>query len=285
MDDNSLGGGNSGMSIEDPLDVSEAIVAAEERADSPLAKYAPDLAGIGEVVPVELLPDALSHTALAVKSLVSVFGWAVRKREEERRRYLADTVRDELKRVRAKLEQLDQEYRRFVQDEFWGLVTDGLQKAERTRSTSRIARIAKILANAAIEGPTRPADMTEELMRIAVELDDEDTRVLAELVRGQRDQLQPGSGIVDHESANNYWRSGNARQLQGRDGGPATRLGITDGQFQSHCAKLQSYGLILHVPPNSMKVAPGVVPYSILQKAIDFIDAVQTREEQGGATA
>ena len=31
--------------------------------------------------------------------------------------------------------------------------------------------------------------------------------------------------------------------------------------------------------------APGVVPYSILQKAIDFIDAVQTREEQGGLTS
>ena len=264
------------MPIDDPLDAAEAGVNSDERVDSPLAKYAPDLAGVAEALPVELLPPGLSHVALTVKSLSTAFGWLVRKREEERRRHLADTLRDELKRVRARLEEFEEEYRRFVQGDFWDLVTDGLQKAERTRSRTRIVRIAKILANAAVAGPSRIADMTEELMRIAMELDDEDARVLAELVRGQREQLLPGVGRVDHESANNYWRSGIAREFQATDRGPAIRLGIIEGQLQSHCAKLQAYGLIVQVPPNPMKIGAGVVPYSVLQKAIELVEAIRS---------
>ena len=160
------------------------------------------------------------------------------------------------------------------------LRADGLQKAERTRSKDRIARIAKILANAAVRGSSRPADLTEELMRIAMDLDDEDVRVLAELVNGQRDQLQPGVGRVDHESANNYWRSGVAREFRGIDGGPAVRLRITEGKLQSHCAKLQGFGLIVQVPPNPMKISAGVVPYSVLQMALDFVDGVQSRNAE-----
>jgi hypothetical protein len=269
------------MSIDDPLDAAEARVAADERFESPLSKFAPDLAEVAEALPLDLLPPTLSTVAVAVKSLSGALGWRVRKREEERRRYLADALREELRRVRAKLEQLDQEYSRFIQGDFWDLVTDGLQKAERTRSAARIARIAKILANAAIEGPFRPADMTEELMRIAMDIDDEDARVLAELVHGQREQLPPGTGRVDHESANNYWRCGSAKEFQGMDHGPAIRLGISEGQLQSHCAKLQAYGLIVQVPPNPMKIAPGVVPYSVLQKAVDFVDAIRSPSAEG----
>jgi hypothetical protein len=264
------------MAIDDPLDAAEAGVAADQRSDSPIAVYAPNLAEVAEAVPIELLPPGLSHVAQVFKSLSAAFGWTVRKREEERRQYLADTLRDELRRVRAKLEELDEEYRRFVQGEFWDLVTDGLQKAERTRSANQIARIAKILVNAAIEGPSRPADMTEEFMRIAMDVDDKDADVLGELVRGQRNRLLPGVGRVDHESANNYWRSGIAKEFRATDGGPAIRLGITEGQLQSHCAKLQAFGLIVQVPPNPVKVGAGVIPYSVLQKAIDFVEAIRS---------
>lgn len=101
--------------------------------------------------------------------------------------------REELKRVRAKLERLAEEHKRFVESEFWTLVTDGLQKAERTRSMNRIGRIAKILANAAVEGPSKPADMTEELMRVAMDTNDEDACVLAKVVNGQRGPMLPGA--------------------------------------------------------------------------------------------
>lgn len=113
-------------------------------------------------------------------------------------------------------------------------------------------------------------------MRIAMDVDDDDARVLAELVRGQRERLVPSTGRVDDESANNYWRSGIANEFRATDAGPAIRLGINEGQLQSHCAKLQAYGLITQVPPKPMKVAPGVLPYSVLQRAIDFVDAIQS---------
>jgi hypothetical protein len=264
------------MAIDDPLDAAEASVAMDRITDSPLTRYATDLADVAKILPAECLPPGLPQVAAFAKSLTAAFGWIVRKQEEERRQYLSDTLRDELKRVRSKLEQLGEEHKRFVKGEFWTLVTDGLQRAERTRSINRIARIAKILANAAVEGPSKPADMTEELMRVAMDIGDEDARVLAELVHGQRDQMLPGTGGVDYESANNYWRSGIAKEFCAADGGPASRLGVTQGQLQSHCAKLQAFGLIVQVPPNPMKIGSGVVPYSVLRKAIDFVDAIRS---------
>jgi hypothetical protein len=267
------------MRIDDPLDAAEGQIAAEERTDSALAKYAPDLADIAEALPVELLPSGLPKAIFTLKSLVAALGWRVRKREEDRRRYMADTLRDELRRVRSRLEQLDEEYQRFVQGEFWDLVLDGLQKAERTRSFSRITRIARILANTTVDRPLKTGDETEEIMRVAMDLDDDDIRVLAELVRGQKDSLDEASGRVNHEAANNYWRSGIAGQLT--DGkNPAARLGMSEGEIQSHCAKLQAYGLIVQVQRNDMKLAQGIVPYSVLRRAVDFVNAIRSATEQ-----
>ncbi len=267
------------MRIDDPLDAAESQIAAEERTDSALAKYAPELADIAKAVPVELLPTGLSGAIPLLRSLTAALGWRVRKREEGRRRYMADTLKDELRRVRGRLEQLDDEYRRFVQGEFWDLVLDGLQKAERTRSLSRITRIARILANATADRPLKTGDQTEELMRVAMDLDDDDIRVLAEIVRGQRGSLDEASGRVNQEAANNYWRSGIAEQLT--DGKtPAARLGMSDGEIQSHCAKLQAYGLIVQAPRNDMKLPLGIIPYSVLRRAVEFVEAIRAAAEQ-----
>jgi hypothetical protein len=267
------------MKIDDPLDAAESQIAAEERTDSALAKYAPDLADIAEALPVELLPPGLSQAFSALKTLTAGLGWSVRKREEDRRRYMADTLRDELRHVRGRLEQLDEEYRQFVHGEFWDLVLDGLQKAERTRSLSRITRIARILANATVDRPLKSSDETEETMRVAMDPDDDDIRVLAELVRGQKKSLDEASGRVNQEAANNYWRSGIAEQLT--DGkNPAARLGMSEGEMQSHCAKLQAYGLIVQVPRNDMKLPLSIVPYSVLRRAVEFVDAIRSVAEQ-----
>jgi len=272
------------MRIDDPLDAAEGQIRAEERTDSVLAKYAPDLADVAEAIPTELFPHGLSGAASVLKSVAAALGCRVRKQEEDRRRYMADTLRDELRRVRGKLEQLDDEYRRFVQGEFWDLVLDGLQKAERTRSRSRITRIARILANSTVDRPLKTGDQTEEIMRVAMDLDDDDVRVLSELVRGQRDRLQTGTGRVDQESANNYWRSGIAEQLA--DGvAPAARLGMSEGDIQGHCSKLQAYGLIVQIPRNDFKIPLGVVPYAVLRKAVEFVDAIRSIGDQSEATA
>jgi hypothetical protein len=125
----------------------------------------------------------------------------------------------------------------------------------------------------------KTGDETEETMRVAMDLADDDIRVLAELARGQKDSLDEASGRVNQEAANNYWRSGIAEQLT--DGkSPAARLGMSKGEMQSHCAKLQAYGLIIQVPRNDMKLPLGIVRYSVLRRAVEFVDAIRSVGEQ-----
>jgi hypothetical protein len=267
------------MAIDDPLDAAQGRIEAERRAESPLAPYARDLSDIVEALPTELAPVGMSAAVAVGKTIwVGAAQW-LRRMEEERRRYLVDVLVDEFKWLRDRVSTLNDHHVRFIRKEFPELVLAALQRAERTRASERIVRMARVLGQSARRGPSLTPDTVEELLRVSMDLDEDDVCVLGELVRGQREQFSPQSGSVNAEAANNYWGCGEASHFSGIGRTPAIVLAIPDGHLRSHCAKLQAYGLIVQVPPNITKVGPGVTPYAILQKAIDFIDAIQTSDE------
>jgi hypothetical protein len=267
------------MAIDDPLDAAQERIDAERRAESLLTPYAGDLADVVEVLPAELAPMDISATVAVGKAIwVGATRW-LRRTEEERRRYLVEVLVGEFKWLHGRVSTLKNDHVRFIREEFPGLVLAALQKAERTRAAERIARMARVLGQSARCGPSLAADTVEELLRVSTDLDEDDVCVLGELVRGQREQFSRQTGSVNAEAANNYWGCGDASHFSGVGRTPATVLAIPDGHLRSHCAKLQAYGLIVQVPPNITKVGPGVTPYAILQKAIDFIDAIQTSDE------
>src|SRR5207237_573175 len=134
------------------------------------------------------------------------------------------------------------DHRRFLVEEFPSLVLDATTKAEDLAFKTRIARIAQILASAAEAGPSRSADYTEEMMRVAMALSDADVMVLAEVDNVQAKEIAP-TGYVPNELVNDAWRDS-----------PPEVSGLNDGQIQSICAKLQSFGLVTRVDRNPSKL-------------------------------
>jgi hypothetical protein len=266
------------MSVDDPIEAAEAVVANERRTDSALARFAGNLSEIADVLPVESIA-ALGPMAGAAFAGLKAFGGYVRRLEGERRQYLVDVLKEELLRVRAKVEHLDDAFQAFVEQDFLPLVLDGLQMAEQTRSKEKIRRLAKVLAHAVEFGPQAKADQTEEMMRVAAALSDEEVQLLGAIYSGQIQHYQVNGGRVDPESANNFWANVDAAGYpQPNAANPVTHWSNA-GRVQSICAKLQSFGLITQVSPNRMKVSPGGIPYALLQNGKDFIEYIRGSAE------
>jgi hypothetical protein len=151
------------------------------------------------------------------------------------------------------------------------LVLDGFRRAEQTRAKDRIKRIATILANAAVTDPIPEADEVEEMMRIAMELSDRDILPLRELlahypltlIEPIRSRLIRGQGI-------RAW-----------DEVPWDKLGFSEHEIESTCAKLQSFGLLAVVDrPAHMDTSTFSVPVhanELLQKGRRFVQFVSQR--------
>jgi hypothetical protein len=268
------------MNIEDPQKALEAQIEAEERAESPLIRFIPALADVFGALPIDLSGKLLSKGA----------AWWIRRNRDERIRTLIETLSNELRWAKEQLQNLSDAHERFIEQDLPELVLDAFEKAEQVRSRERIKRIARIVANAAVAGPSRPADITEELTRVAMSLDDSDVVVLSELVRGQRTEFIKSLETVPGEAVNNYWRTGDiaskdkpvqqilSRPLQtaGSLSGVAVRLQIAEGELHARCAKLQGAGLLVQVNRNEIKNPPGTLPYAILGRAIEFVEAIRS---------
>jgi len=262
------------MAIDDPLDAAENRVAAEQRAEFALAPYGRDLCDILYALPTSLLPTGFAGFLDIGKGFVGGAAWWLRRTEDERRRYLVEVVVQELRWLKNQFTNLTEEHRRFVQEELPALMLDGLQKAERTRSRERLARMGKVLGASAKNGPAMMADEVEELLRISMDLDDSDVKVLGALVAGQRKLVSVATGMVPAGLVNRFWQqAGYLSDSSGRSA-IAEQVGISDGALQSACAKLQAYGLLVQVERDESKLPRGTILYAILPRAVIFIDAI-----------
>jgi hypothetical protein len=253
------------MASDKPLDAIETQIRAEERTDLPL-------------VPAVLLENLPWGIGQAFRKFVA-------KQKDERGAAYLKTLSDELSYLGGKVESVARAQARFSDDDFRSLVLDAWQKAEEARTLRRIQQIARIIANAATAAKPDPRNVTEELTRIAMDLDDVDVRVLDELVRRQDTAFAPSSGRVNDEAANDFWRTGHAAsRIPGSHDRFTTfseRLDISEGELQSRCAKLQSFGLVVQVERRPDRNPPGIIPYAVLARGIEFVKAIKSL---GGAT-
>jgi hypothetical protein len=261
------------MPIEDPLDASEQAIADEQRSESPLSRFVPNLAQLASIIPSTGIP----FVELA-KSALRGAGFWISKQEASRREYLIECLSDELRRVRGKLESLEESYQRFVRDECFPLVLDGLQKAEQTPNRNRIRRIAAILAHAFELGPAKSGETAEEMMRIAMLLSDDDVVVLRALYEGQKAHYNPHLGMTAYEQINDFWRLLDGSVMPNGEPEIPTLRRFPVGQVQGICAKLQSLGLVVQVERNKLKVSNGTIPYGILANAVKFVEYIQSSE-------
>jgi len=256
------------MAIDKPLDAIKTTFEAEERASSPLARYISPASEVLGLIP------GLNLGVAAVAKAASIF---MEKQSKDRFEAMLSVLEDEMERVNAKLAdigKMDQDREKF-QQEFPNLVLDGLRKAEQTRGKDRVQRLGHVLGHAYQEGPRRPLDLAEELMRVAMSLDEQDILVLSWLCNGLRQYYSTVTGQVDHEHTNSFWGQVDQQGRTHTQGMPIVPQGMANGDVMSCCAKLQGFGLVVQVRQNSSKVAPSTLPYAPLKRGYEFLEYIQ----------
>lgn len=187
----------------------------------------------------------------------------------DRLRVMLETCMNEVRRHEDEIDILErslsaQEFQRRV-DLATNLLVDATRKAVNTRAMERVKRIGLILANGITEPKLTDADKVEEMMRVAMELGDNDVRYLSELVRIEGEQVAR-EGRVTRYSAHSTWEQG----FWG------TRL---ESELDSVFSKLESYGLVARIaPPNNLNVmADFQNRYVLLKKGLRFVDLIQQK--------
>jgi hypothetical protein len=241
------------MAIDDPLGAAEDLIASDERQRSRITELSQDLVAVAKCIP--------GAQAFAVPAELVLH--RLNQRSRENRDYLLDVLTEELKRIRGKVEHLSED-RQFIEHDYMELVLDGLKRAESLRSKDRIARIAKILAHSADAGTTKPADETEEMMRVAMDLTDQDVAVLREIDRAQAKILEWNRDTAPLDPVNDAWRDD-----------PPKVEGMLPAAMVSACEKLQSFGLVTRVDRNNFKLKLSVTPYGLLTKGHDFVEYIR----------
>jgi len=258
------------MSIDHPPDAIQALNASDDRQRSPVSKQAKYFLEVAKL----FAPPGAGFILGAAKVVADLIG----RREEANRREFLDSVAEELKYRAGQIQTLvaeSAEHRRFMEEEMPGLLLDAVRRAEQARARERIARMARILLRAAELGPVDGADFAEEMLRIAMDLDDRDVIVLREIDRAFAGcDLRGGRGKIGRTQVLQTWRFA-----------VVNRLTLKQGEVLSVCLKLQSYGLIEAVEDrskNNLDEEP--LPFGLLQKGRAFVEYVRSAGEELNAT-
>jgi hypothetical protein len=244
------------MAIDDPLSAAKNQIQAEERNDE-LAlprELATRVAG--------LLPGPLSDI---VKS-------ALQRDEAERSWYLLHVLEQELVYLRERVQKLqdtDDEHRRFMKEEFPPLLLEGFRKAAQTRAKSRIRRIAAILSSSISNASIASPDETEEFLKIATELSERDVWLLQEISRLQGNFVT-GDGM---RLSSKTWAHADLRRFG---------MGVPD-VFEIG-PKLESFGLVRETDESRRATSsPKPWPYALLPKGSRFIRCIHLSAEADAA--
>ena len=242
------------MAIDDhPIDALRKRFEIEDSLDSPVVRRVAESMGS---IPLERIPVAGDFLRRLREAIT-----AHHKRDNaERVDLMMETYGEEIKKLDEKLGEVENLRSRI--DELADLVVDGARKAEATRAKERIKRIGTILANATVAAAS--TDSVEEMMRIAMNLGDEDVAVLRELVRIEGDQLRK-NGRLDRYNAHQLWEH-------------ARWNFSVESELVGVCSKLESYGLLERLaPPNNQNILADIESrFKLLHKGLRFSDFIKS---------
>jgi len=183
--------------------------------------------------------------------------------ESKRSEYLLECVIQDLRWLRDKLDELSKSQKEYLETDWVPLLMDADRKARATRARTRIERIARIVCSPIGSEPLPPGDETEEMMRIAMELSDEDVLVLRAVAEAW-DHYQHLPAHAMHVVT--------MPEVKGIPGGSV--LGI--------CGKLQSLGLIVNPEVRAKALREGSYPtgggFVPLKRAEVFLRAIAGHE-------
>ena len=253
------------MPIDDKLAQAKNLVDSDERQRSVGLGIATELLRLFNSVPV--LKDAIASASKPLQFLLE----CVQKWREENTRYLVDVIIERVQELGVEVQSLSLSNKAFIESEWVKLVLDGVAKAQQARAKERVKRFGQILAHAFVQGERKAPELTEELLRVAAGVDEDDIRVLSWLCDGMKDKYDRVTGQVDFESANDFWGQVDLHGRTRSRGEPPVLAGLSMGDLMSCCAKLQAFGLTVQVRQNQSKVAPATLPYSPLRRGYEFL--------------
>jgi hypothetical protein len=143
------------------------------------------------------------------------------------------------------------------------LMLEAARRAESTRAKERVKRIGLVLANTVVESKSIDADEAEEMMRVAMELSDEDIKFLRELIKIEGSLLQSADHIPRYDA-----------YLKWQEGFWGDRI---DTEIDSKFSKLESYGLVSRLaPPNNLNATADFQNrYVLLRKGMRFVSLIR----------
>jgi hypothetical protein len=227
------------MSIDDPLQVAQALVAHDERQTSVVTGFVVQLLELVDLPGITLIDSALQRRRIANMKL------------------LMDTLSKDMTTLHHS-QSITKEQMKYLREEFPSLVQDALLKAQFVRGNERIQRIAGILMHSVEVAPRSEADQIEEMMRLAAVLSDGDVVVLEAFVETQHELVGKS---LDVDGINKAWKG--------------MRVATPPTELLSICAKLQSLGLIVQVERRQVHSPPDAIPYGLLPRGRDFITYIK----------
>jgi hypothetical protein len=182
-------------------------------------------------------------------------------RYAERSKLLLETCLEELKRLGVRLDTFSKSDTESIAD----LMSDGIEKASKTRSEERIKRVGTILAHGIAAFKPSEADEVEEMMRIATELTDRDVAHLARLVE-MEGGVVASAGRIERYEAHRRWEDSDFGRRR-------------DPEVESIFSKLESYGLVWRLPsPTNMNVMADIQSgYALLPKGLRFTELAKSK--------
>jgi hypothetical protein len=230
----------------DRTEAGEMAISNEKRDESPALNY---LEKIADFLPKPVGPAIRLFTRLNAKRI-------------ENLEYLHGCMRDDLRDVAQEVEDQAAKHEAFYRDEIPPLLVDGFHRAETLRLKSKIERIGNILIHALVHGPGCAPETTEEMLRVAANLDDLDVEILRQIVEVQAPMLGPHDAL-GMNVVNPLWKERRP-----------TFASLSGGDLTSICHKLESFGLITRVDKRSDKFGPDepAPPFGILRKGMRFAE-------------
>jgi hypothetical protein len=187
----------------------------------------------------------------------------VSAQREDNALYLLEAVISKTRRLEREFTTLSDAHKQFVEEEFPRLMVEAEGKAEQTRSKERIERMSLVVVHTLRRGPTANLDSADEMLRVSVDLSDEEVDILAKIYSVQFFDLARMNFLPDQNIANTSWR-----KLQ------AAFPIFQSSEIHSICAKLQSLGLVTQVPRIITMLDLTSIPYAILRRGAEYVEAV-----------
>lgn len=250
------------MPIDDPISALEALDQSDERQRSPVSRFGKPILAIAKL----LAPAGAGFAGSSVEAAVD---WLNGRAESNRQEFIR-VLSDELKYCLAKIQKLVGEkeaQRRFVADELPGLTVDALRRAEQCRAKERIARLARILSNAASIGAQDGADAIEDMMAVATRLSETDVLILRQATVEYHTEFSAHPQEAQRAVATRAWRRVPTK----------AKCAISEDDLVTIGSKLESFGMATKVETGQPWESPVFRP---LSSAYRFIQYVQSAGSQ-----